>query len=296
FSTVLLADKVIGNDECPFSTAKNSTVVNWIKAVFKGVNVLGEVCKNISAELKKTDQHLNMEEYSSDVIIRADGTSTCTTLDLLAEGVDVQKSLGLVFAAPASKSVQAITEASFKNKEDTLGVLVQLIMSGEAAGDENEEPQRAKQGMKRGNQAPRKKQSKKRSTEGPALGEGRTMADSGGAGGLQGLLDKIIALEVSTSSSSSAPAPITPNAELTGDPKELAAWAAIQDMKSYQVREKLNLVRVLFSFLGVKAPSHLRELDRTILKDITQALKIVPAKLVRKVITLCTPENSQNQG
>ncbi|KAJ1410757.1 hypothetical protein B484DRAFT_402828 [Ochromonadaceae sp. CCMP2298] len=338
---VLLAGKILGNVECPFPLAKNSTVVSWLKASFKGVDAVGVSSKKLTAELKKTGQQLNMEEYSSDVIIRADGTSTCTTLDLLAEEMDVQKSLGLVYAAPASKSVQVITECSAQNKEDTMQVLVQLIMvhesvaawtaaearkarmagfksaqsdkagkdlvdpdadeddrqdqdedddDAEAAGDENKEP------STRGNKAP-PKQSKKRKSEGPPLGEGRTMAESGG--GLLGLLDRIVQMEAPSSSSSAAPAAaITPTATavLTGDPKELAAWAAIQDVESYQVYERLDEVRELFATLGVKEPSHLRELGRNRLADIAQALKVVPAKLVRKVISLCTPENSQNQG
>ena len=116
----LLSCSILDQDNCPFKDAKESTVTQWIKNIFSGVELLDTHISNIEA----SETSLNMDELREDIVLK-NGDIT-QSLELIAAEWDVQKYLNLVLPAPASKAVHAITASAIKNAVDCKSVLEKL--------------------------------------------------------------------------------------------------------------------------------------------------------------------------
>lgn len=86
----MLAANIVSGEDCPFLSAKSSTVSGWVTRIFQCVDILG----NLVAELINSGKELNLNEL--EVIIMNDEEGAHTTLELLSAHFDVQKLLGIV--------------------------------------------------------------------------------------------------------------------------------------------------------------------------------------------------------
>jgi hypothetical protein len=117
----VLANDILTQDDCPLQDAKETMVIGYIKNTFNGVEILNIHISDIEA----SGQAINLDEIRANITI-ARGGGTCTTLELVSAELDAQKLLGLVYPAPATKSILAIQACSIKNATDTLNIIVQL--------------------------------------------------------------------------------------------------------------------------------------------------------------------------
>lgn len=323
----LLSNQILGQDDCPFSDAKESTVTGWVKNVFSAVSLLHTHISVIEDIVQ-----LNLEEVHAPIEITNDQGVT-TTIELVSAEYDTQKNLGLVLPAALNKSVAAVNACAIKNENDTMDVLSNLIVIREAVvkfrGKESKKLEKEREHKKRKNEAgealvnpaislmgtssdsnesasdedseqhePPAKQAKKAKDKKKAIKDpkkaGKKRKPEGPPLG-QGQATGSSALSLAQVINKAIDADIqaaTAAAPRAGDPMEIKAWDFLSDVKSYtgDSAELLEKTKTVLSNEGAQGPTDLRLMGKKLLEIMAVDLKGVPAKALRKVKETCSQE------